>query len=178
MDVVPNRPRPTYETECRGTQRAVGMPTPSHVASSLAPASLSSVTNLSWNVPAVRSTLPLACGDRAKTICMPSSSIARLNCVGATGAPGHVLEDGVPVGVEREHFHGQQQREGRTMEHFLGRRASTPPVSGYGSPPLSTRARCHPERSAPTTFLVVPNVAQRSEGPRDAVRRSGPSLTQ
>ena len=71
-----------------------------------APASLSSVTSLSWNVPAVRSTLPLACGDRAKTICMPSSSIARLNCVGCTGAPGagHVLEDGVPVGVEGDGY--------------------------------------------------------------------------
>ena len=32
----------------------------------VAPASLSSVTNLSWNVPAVRSTQ--ACGDRAKTL--------------------------------------------------------------------------------------------------------------
>ena len=63
-------------------------------------ASLSSVTNLSWSVPAVRSTLPLACGDRAKTICIPLA-IARLNCVGARASPdpGTFLK-GVPVGVE------------------------------------------------------------------------------
>ena len=53
----------------------------------VAPASLSSVTSLPWKVPAVRSTLPFACGDRAKTICIPSSSIARLNCVGAAAIP-------------------------------------------------------------------------------------------
>ena len=43
------------------------------------PASRISVTSLSWKVPAVRSTRPLACGDRANISCMPSSSIARLN---------------------------------------------------------------------------------------------------
>ena len=36
-------------------------------------------TSLSWKVPAIRSTRPLACGERANISCMPSSSIARLN---------------------------------------------------------------------------------------------------
>ena len=44
-----------------------------------ASASRSSVTSLSWKVPAIRSTRPLACGDRANISCTPSSSIARLN---------------------------------------------------------------------------------------------------
>ena len=49
----------------------------------VAPASLISVTNLSWSVPAVRSTRPLACGDRANISCTPISPIARENWVGA-----------------------------------------------------------------------------------------------
>ena len=52
-----------------------------------APASRSSVTSRSWNVPAVRSTRPLAWGDRAKIIWIPSSSMVRLNWVGIPGRP-------------------------------------------------------------------------------------------
>ena len=48
-----------------------------------APARRSSLISLSWKVPAIRSTRPLPCGDRANTNCMPSSSIARVNCVAA-----------------------------------------------------------------------------------------------
>ena len=51
-----------------------------------ASASRSSVTSLSWKVPAIRSTRPLAWGDRANISCTPSSSIARLNWVGAAAA--------------------------------------------------------------------------------------------
>ena len=50
-----------------------------HVA---APASLSSVASRAWKVPAVRSTRPLACGERAKINCIPISAIARPNWVG------------------------------------------------------------------------------------------------
>ena len=46
-----------------------------------AEASLSSVTNRSWNVPAARSTRPFACGERAKIWVIPSSRIARANWV-------------------------------------------------------------------------------------------------
>ena len=51
----------------------------------LAPASLSSLTNRSWKVPAIRSTRPLAWGERAKTCSMPNSPMALVNWVGPTG---------------------------------------------------------------------------------------------
>ena len=44
-------------------------------------ASRSSLTSLSWKVPAIRSTRPLPWGERGNTICIPSSSIARANWV-------------------------------------------------------------------------------------------------
>ena len=44
----------------------------------------SSVTRRSWNVPAIRSTRPLACGERAKIRRTPSSAIARANWVDAS----------------------------------------------------------------------------------------------
>ena len=53
----------------------------------LAPASRSSVTRRSWKVSAIRSTLPLAWGERANIIWIPSSSMARLNWVGIPGRP-------------------------------------------------------------------------------------------
>ena len=53
--------------------------------------------------PLVRSTLPLACGDRAKTHLYWHELVHRTTeLCGCTGAPqerGHVFEDGVPVGV-------------------------------------------------------------------------------
>ena len=65
----------------------------------VAPASLSSVTNLSWSVPAVRSTRPLACGDRANISCTPISPIARENLGGSGGGlrRRRVLEDAMAV---------------------------------------------------------------------------------
>ena len=47
----------------------------------VAPARRSSLISLSWKVPAIRSTRPLPCGERANTNCIPSPSIARVNCV-------------------------------------------------------------------------------------------------
>ncbi len=44
-----------------------------------APARRSSVTNLSWKVPAIRSTRPLACGERARMSSMPVSSMAQVS---------------------------------------------------------------------------------------------------
>ena len=54
----------------------------------LAPAKRSSVTSRSQKVPAARSTRPLAWGERANFICIPSSSMARLNWVAVPGRPG------------------------------------------------------------------------------------------
>ena len=45
----------------------------------------SSVTSRSWNVPAVRSTRPFACGDLANIWRIPNSSMARANWVGPAG---------------------------------------------------------------------------------------------
>ena len=50
----------------------------------VAEARRSSVTRRSWNVPAMRSTRPLACGERAKIRRTPSSAIARANWVDAS----------------------------------------------------------------------------------------------
>ena len=68
----------------------------------LAPANRSSVTSRSWKVPAARSTRPLAWGERANIICIPSSSMARLNWVDVRreAGPWCVPEDPVPVDVE------------------------------------------------------------------------------
>ena len=53
----------------------------------LAPVKRSSVTSQSWKVPAVRSTRPLASGEGANIIRIPSSSMARLNWVAVPGRP-------------------------------------------------------------------------------------------
>ena len=53
----------------------------------------------------MRSTRPLACGERAKIRRTPSSAIARANWVDALTSralPGGGPEDGVAVGVEGE----------------------------------------------------------------------------
>ena len=68
----------------------------------LAPANRSSVTSRSWKVPAARSTRPLAWGERANIICIPSSSMApaELGRRRREAGPWCVPEDPVPVDVE------------------------------------------------------------------------------
>ena len=58
----------------------------------------------SWSVPAKRSTRPLACGERAKTWVIPSSSSTRANCTVFESARSYRrrLEDAVAVRVARE----------------------------------------------------------------------------
>ena len=83
-----SRTRYAVSVCCGGTRKRRRKPSSTRFASSMvaASASRSSVTSLSWKVPAIRSTRPLACGDRANISCTPSSSIARLNWVGAPAA--------------------------------------------------------------------------------------------
>ena len=69
----------------------------------LASARRSSVTSRSWKVSNIRSTLPLACGERAKICWTPSSRITLANWVVSTGTcflTGVVLESSVAVAVE------------------------------------------------------------------------------
>jgi len=59
-------------------------------ARSATPASHSSTTSRSWNVPQSRSIRPLPCAERATMEPMPSSSSARPTWLSPGGAPGSV----------------------------------------------------------------------------------------
>ena len=93
-----------------GTLLTGGLGTITSLASSMVvtPARRSSVTSRSWNVPAVRSTRPFACGDLANIWRIPSSSMAG---AGELGWPGRLLarlssmlEDRVSVAVDGQRY--------------------------------------------------------------------------
>ena len=119
----------------------------------VAEARRSSVTRRSWNVPAMRSTRPLACGERAKIRRTPSSASARANWVEAC-TPRALL-----VG-------GSGRRRGDRCRGRAGCLSGSAPARSAGS----SRGACLGVRrnSACTTEPVASSTASRraKRGPR------------